>query len=61
MLRFLVARTVQIPIVLLGVSVLAFGMLHLSGDPVHYMLGSDATADRSLASIARSTRSLSGS
>ena|SRR5207249_128012 len=46
MLQFLVARTVQIPIVLLGVSVLAFGMLHLSGDPVHYMLGSDATADQ---------------
>jgi peptide/nickel transport system permease protein len=46
MLRFLLARTVQIPIVLLGVSILAFGMLHLSGDPVHYMLGSDATADQ---------------
>jgi len=46
MLQFLLARTVQIPIVLLGVSVLVFGMLHLSGDPVHYMLGSDATADQ---------------
>ena len=46
MLQFLLARTVQIPIVLLGVSVLAFGMLHLSGDPVHYMLGSDATAEQ---------------
>jgi len=46
MLQFLLARTVQIPIVLLGVSVLVFGMLHLSGDPVHYMLGSDATAEQ---------------
>jgi peptide/nickel transport system permease protein len=46
MIRFLLARAVQIPIVLLGVSVLAFGMLHLSGDPVHYMLGADATADQ---------------
>jgi peptide/nickel transport system permease protein len=46
MIRFLLARALQIPVVLLGVSVLAFVMLHLSGDPVHYMLGSDATADQ---------------
>jgi peptide/nickel transport system permease protein len=46
MIRFLLRRAIQVPIVLLGVSVLAFGMLHLSGDPVHYMLGSDATQDQ---------------
>lgn len=46
MVRFLVARTLQIPVVLTGVCVLAFVMSHLSGDPVAYMLGADATADQ---------------
>jgi peptide/nickel transport system permease protein len=44
MLRFLVSRTLQIPVVLLGMTLLVFVFISVSGDPVAAMLSPDAGA-----------------
>jgi ABC-type dipeptide/oligopeptide/nickel transport system permease component len=43
MLRFLLARLIRLTIVLVGVSLLSFLLLHLSGDPALSMLPPEAT------------------
>lgn len=43
MRRFLVRRLAHMLVVLLGVSVISFGLVHLSGDPVLLMLPPEAT------------------
>jgi peptide/nickel transport system permease protein len=49
MTRFLVRRVIQAVLVLVGVSIFVFGLLHLSGSPVDLLLRPDATpADREL-------------
>ena len=49
MIRFVVRRSIQSVLVLLGVSIFVFGLLQLSGNPVDLLLRQDATpADREL-------------
>jgi peptide/nickel transport system permease protein len=43
--RFLVRRLAQLLVVLLGVSVVVFGLVRLTGDPVVILLGEAATAE----------------
>jgi len=45
MLRFLAKRLLLALITLLGVSLMAFGLLYSTGNPVHALLPSDATAE----------------
>lgn len=44
-MRFLVRRLAQLLVVLLGVSVVVFGLVRLTGDPVVILLGEAATAE----------------
>jgi peptide/nickel transport system permease protein len=43
--RFLIRRLAQLLVVLLGVSVVVFGLVRLTGDPVVILLGEAATAE----------------
>ncbi len=44
-MRFLLRRLPQLVVVLFGVSVVAFGLVRLTGDPVTMLLGESATTD----------------
>src|SRR5688572_22922374 len=45
MQTFIIRRLIQSILVLFGVSIFVFGLLHLSGNPVELLLPPDATAE----------------